>query len=48
MAGFLNKKPVENQKDTYEYRLIFVNVDNKEREEIIRIIFQEERRNRQR
>lgn len=48
ICRILNKKPVENQKDTYEYRLIFVNVDNKEREEIIRIIFQEERRNRQR
>lgn len=48
ICKILYKKAVENQRDTFEYRLIFVNINNKEREEIIRIIFQEERRNRKR
>lgn len=42
----LNVKPVENRKGLYEYRVKYIDIDVKKREEIIRYIFQEERKNR--
>lgn len=41
----LEAKPVENRKGAYEHRVQYVNIDESIREEIIKYIFQEERRN---
>ncbi len=49
IAGkILASKPIENRPGEYEHRLQYLNMDNTEREEIIRYIFEEERKNRQR
>lgn len=42
----LSLKELENKKDVYEHRVKYVEIDNDEREEIIKYIFQEERKNR--
>lgn len=42
----LTAKEIENKRGQFEYRLQYVNISNKEREEIIRYIFEEERKNR--
>ncbi len=42
----LSVKPVENKNGIYEHRLKYINLDVDKREEIIRYIFQEERKNR--
>lgn len=39
-------KPSENRKGVYEHRVQYVNIGNEEREEIIRYIFEEERKHR--
>ena len=39
-------KPSENRKGIYEHRVQYVNIGNEEREEIIRYIFEEERKHR--
>jgi c-di-GMP-binding flagellar brake protein YcgR len=44
----LTVKELENHEGEYEHRLQYVNIDSAEREEIIRYIFEEERKNRQR
>ena len=41
-------KEIENRPGDYEHRVEYVNLDNITREEIIRYIFEEERKNRQR
>ena len=43
----LKVKEVENKKGLFEHRVQYVSINNKEREEIIRYIFEEERKNRQ-
>lgn len=42
----LSVKPVENRTGVYEHRIKYINLDVEKREEIIRYIFQEERKNR--
>lgn len=42
----LTVKPVENKKGIFEHRVQYVDIDVDKREEIIRYIFQEERKNR--
>lgn len=42
----LSVKTVENRSGLYEHRLKYINLDVEKREEIIRYIFQEERKNR--
>lgn len=42
----LSVKAVENRQNTYEHRVQYVDIDVTKREEIIRYIFQEERKNR--
>lgn len=42
----LASKPIENRPGEFEHRLQYMNMDNSEREEIIRYIFEEERKNR--
>ncbi len=42
----LASKPIENRPGEFEHRLQYLNMDNSEREEIIRYIFEEERKNR--
>lgn len=44
----LFRDKLENKDAIYEYRIQFRNLDNTEREEIIRYIFEEERKSRQR
>ena len=39
-------KPSENRKGVYEHRVQYVNIGNEDREEIIRYIFEEERKHR--
>ncbi len=39
-------KPSENRKGVYEHRVQYLNIGNEEREEIIRYIFEEERKHR--
>ena len=39
-------KPSENRKGVYEHRVQYMNIGNEEREEIIRYIFEEERKHR--
>lgn len=41
-------KELENRKGQYEHRVQYVTINNQDREEIIRYIFEEERKNRQR
>ena len=41
-------KELENRRGTFEHRVQYINIDNQQREEIIRYIFEEERKNRQR
>ena len=49
IAGkILASKPIENRPGEFEHRLQYLNMENTEREEIIRYIFEEERKNRQR
>lgn len=48
IAGkILSVKPVANRPGEFEHRLQYLNMDYTEREEIIRYIFEEERKNRQ-
>lgn len=42
----LSVKPVENRDGVYEHRVKYINIEVEKREEIIRYIFQEERKNR--
>lgn len=44
----LSVKELENRKGVYEHRVQYINIDTVEREEIIRFIFEEERKNRKR
>ncbi len=44
----LSANPIENRPGEYEHRLKYIKIENSEREEIIRYIFEEERKNRQR
>lgn len=44
----LSVRPLENRKDNYEHRIQYVDIDVDKREEIIRYIFQEERKSRKR
>jgi c-di-GMP-binding flagellar brake protein YcgR len=44
----LFSEELENRKGEYEHRLQYVNVNKKDQEEIIRFIFEEERKNRKR
>jgi len=41
----LDSKPVENRKDVYEHRVQYINISEGVREQIIKYIFQEERKN---
>lgn len=45
-AKVLTVKELEDKPGFYEHRAHYINIDNKEREEIIRFIFEEERKNR--
>lgn len=42
----LNTKEVENRPGTFEHRVKYINIDEDEREEIIKYIFEEERKSR--
>ena len=44
----LSSKKVENDSRSYEQRVEFVDIDDAQREEIIKFIFQQERKNRKR
>ena len=46
-AKILTVKEVENKKGLYEHRVQYMAIDSKAQEEIIRYIFEEERKNRQ-
>lgn len=47
MVGkILSVKPVENRDGVYEHRIKYIDIEVEKREEIIRYIFQEERKNR--
>ena len=47
IAGkILATKPIENRPGEYEHRVQYLNMNNLEREEIIRYIFEEERKSR--
>ena len=46
VGKILSARELDNKPGFYEYRLQYVNIDKEEREEIIRYIFQEERKNR--
>ena len=48
MAKVLVSIEIENKPGTYEHRAQYINIDNSEREEIIRFIFEEERKRRKR
>lgn len=48
MAKVLVSIEVENKPGTYEHRAEYINIDTSEREEIIRFIFEEERKRRKR
>lgn len=45
VSKVLEVKPVENRKGVYEHRVQYVNISEGTREQIIRYIFQEERKN---
>lgn len=48
LAGkILASKAIENRQGEFEHRLKYLHVENSDREEIIRYIFEEERKNRQ-
>lgn len=44
----LASKPVPDKREEFEHRVQYINIRKSEREEIIRFIFEEERKNRQR
>lgn len=46
VGKILNVRPVENKRGVYEHRVQYVDIGVEKREEIIRYIFQEERKNR--
>lgn len=46
IGKILTVKEVENKKGTFEHRVQYVNLDVEDREEIIKYIFEEERKNR--
>jgi len=46
VGKILSVKPVENKRGAYEHRVQYVDIEVDKREEIIRYIFQEERKNR--
>lgn len=46
VGKILTVRELDNKPGFYEYRLKYINIDKDEREEIIRYIFQEERKNR--
>lgn len=48
IGKILKVKELENKKGTYEHRVQYVNLDVNVREEIIKFIFEEERKNRRR
>ncbi len=48
VAKILFISDVEDKKDVREYRAQYINMDTTEREEIIRFIFEEERKRRKR
>jgi len=48
VGKILSARELDNKPGFYEYRLQYVNINKEEREEIIRYIFQEERKNRKR
>ncbi len=47
VSEILDVRELENKPGSFEHRVRYVNVDSKEREEIIQFIFDEERRKRQ-
>lgn len=47
IGRILNARPVENRINVFEYRVEFINLDNKTREAIVRFIFEKERQMRQ-
>lgn len=48
IGRILKSGPMENKEGSYENRIQFVNIDNEDRESIIRYIFEEERKQRHR
>lgn len=46
VGKILNVKPVENKRGVFEHRVQYIDIEVEKREEIIRYIFQEERKNR--
>lgn len=46
VGKILSVKPVENKRGVFEHRVQYVDIEVEKREEIIRYIFQEERKNR--
>lgn len=48
IGRILKSGPMENKEGSYENRIQFVNIDNDDRESIIRYIFEEERKQRHR
>ena len=48
IGKILSVKELENKKGTFEHRVQYVNLDVDDREEIIKYIFEEERKNRRR
>lgn len=48
VSEILDVRELENKKGSYEHRVRYVNLDSKDREDIIQFIFDEERRKRQR
>lgn len=48
VARIISVRELEEKKGVYEHRAQYVNIDTLEREEIIRFIFEEERKNRKR
>lgn len=46
IGKILNARVNENRPETYEYRVKYLNIDPESREEIIKFIFEEERKNR--
>lgn len=48
IGKILSAKELENRKGTFEHRVQYVNLDVDDREEIIKYIFEEERKNRRR
>lgn len=48
IAQIISVKELEGKKGIYEHRAQYINIDSLDREEIIRFIFEEERKNRKR